>query len=75
MVGVNCFSKMMMAAGAESPAAVATQSGKTDVILRKMERNASEEADDDEEQVDNNQQQQQPKQENSPDQPASQVSQ
>ena len=62
---------MMMAAGAESPAAVATQSGKTDVILRKMERNASEEADD-EEQVDNNQQ---PKQENSPDQPASQVSQ
>ena len=35
VVVVNCFSKMMMAAGAESPA-VATQSAKTD-ILQKIE--------------------------------------
>ena len=35
VVAVNCFSKMMMAAGAESPA-VATQSAKTD-ILQKIE--------------------------------------
>ena len=33
VVAVNCFSKMMMAAGAESPA-VATQSAKTDILQK-----------------------------------------
>ena len=36
VVAVNCFSKMMMAAGADSPSTVATQSAKTD-ILQKIE--------------------------------------
>ena len=33
VVAVNCFSKMMMAAGAESPS-VATQSAKTDILQK-----------------------------------------
>ena len=34
MVEVNGFSKMMMAAGADSPSTVATQSAKTDILQK-----------------------------------------